>query len=40
MGQERKRAKDVRCEVGLMRIATKFDRVFDIPHVHIGKTAR
>ncbi len=37
MGKEGKGAKDARCELGLIRIATKFDRIVDIPHTHIGK---
>jgi len=37
MGQEGKKARDDRCELGLIRIATKFDHISDIPHAHIGK---
>ncbi len=38
MGQEGK-ARDARCELGLIRIATKFDHISDIPHAHISKRA-
>ena len=37
MGQEGKRVRDARCELGVIRSATMFDRIFDIPHAHIGK---